>query len=326
MLDFTPAGAEHFLSFSEAFITSHSWLNLESLSAITLSQGALGKIALLPRLAELELVNQGVLSLRYNKPQRPKYPHSHAFQSLRKLFLGNVATISTVVAILQHLSPKSQVQYLTANVDGANPTPLEEVEAIFTAIKNHCNPSTLKDVCLSLDSSLGSREGLDVDVDGEVDISPLFSFQRLTSLYIFSLHRLRFGPSEICEIVASMPGLESLTISAYGCSTETTIPPSLTFQHVAQLARGMPGLHYLRLRFDATQIRGHEIAEGAPFNNLQCLDVDLSPVLSPSRVSRWIRANFPRLDTVEHCYSVGEQSESIHAARWEAVQEEIWAM
>ncbi|KAJ3534015.1 hypothetical protein NMY22_g7098 [Coprinellus aureogranulatus] len=309
-------------SFCERFITAYSWHNLESLEVATISQDSLDKIVLLPRLAELKLGSQQDLTPRYNRfAQGPTYLHPPGFSSLKKLTLDNVESISVVIALLQHLSPGNKLQDLTVYAQSTTPASLDEIRVLFATIKEHCNPLTLEDVSLTLDSEAVTEETVEVDVDEETDISPLFSFPRLKSIFIWSLHRLRFGPPQIREIIASLPVLESLAVAEFGSSNDTTVPPQVTFEHVAQLVHGMPRLQDIRLRFDATQIRGDEMATGAPFTHLQSLDVDMSPILSPSRVSRWIRANFPRLHTLDHSHPVGNQS--IYATRWEAVQGEI---
>lgn len=318
-LDFMTAPTSIFV---ESFITGYPWSNLQALSAKTISQKALSKIALLPQLAALELQAQESLPLRYNPANPPTYPPPDHFQSLRKLVLYNTKEISSVISILQHIPTGNQLQILTVDVQGPNAASLEEAEGFFSTVVKHCNPSKLRSFSLLINHNEDYEEGLEVDLNHAIDISPLFSFSLLNHLCVETLHRLRFAPPQIAEMVKCLPGLQTLRLSGGGSSGFTTVPPSLGFEDIMRLARGIPNLRYLKLRFDATQINGDELAPDVPAHCLDILDVNTSPILSPSRVLRCLQANFPKLRSVGR----GHHSDDIFLERWNVVQQGLRAM
>lgn len=308
-------------TFTEHLLTNYPWENLEFLELEGLSRKTFSKLSFLPRLTNLQLWHPESIPLRYDLRTQPvTYLPPTVFPFLKNIILRNCDSISTATSLLQHLPLHNNLKTLDVHVYGVGAASFEGAQDLLVTIKLHCEPSTLTQLELDIYAGEGAlQEGLELDVDQELDISPIFAFSRLRSLSILSHRRLRIASPQIAEL-ASLSQLRSLSL--WGSSSDTTtVPPSVGPEDIVQLVRGLPDLQWLQLRFDATQIKGNEVAPGGPFLQLQTLRPDTSPILSPSRVLAWLLANFPNLRYFKH----GFNSFNLFHQRWDAVQNGIYA-
>ncbi|KAJ3537502.1 hypothetical protein NMY22_g5564 [Coprinellus aureogranulatus] len=305
--------------FIEKLMLCHPWDDLADLEIYSISHNTFRKIAHLPQLNKLHLHTLERIPLRYGIHEPPTYPPSTFFPSLKALAI-QTNRLLPVVSAVQHLNPASQLQSLTVMVhgDGTDPASFEEVEAFFGIIGHHCNPSTFTSLWVSISKS--REEPLDGNA---VNIVPLFSLPHLDQIHITSYFPLHFSPADVAMMIASLPKLRTLAIIG---NKYANSPPSLGFEHIWQLAQGLPELRDLKLRFDATRIRGDEKGPGAPYPNIEILDVLTSPTSSPCGTIRWLQTNFPNLRRLDHAIcSEDEGSQCFNRERrWVVTKCWLW--
>jgi hypothetical protein len=313
----TPGDSDFFV---HRFLSSHDWNDLNYLSTTSIPAHSIRALANLPQLSTLYLTSQGPLSLAYQPGGTPILPIEGSFRSLQKLVMCP-SEVSSAVAFLQHLPPKNRLEDLHILRISSDSPSFTEVQGLVTTIITHCNPAAMKDIRLAL-SSLSVREDaiLDIDINQAIDISCRFKFTKLEGITIESPFYIPFTETHMSRTTVALPSLQCLVLT--GARSFHRPPPPIDITHILRLTQGLRKLHRLGLSFDATGIQGHEMAEGGPQYQLGLLDIDVSPILSPSQVAHCLKANFPNVSHITHRFYRPDES-SVFADRWRAVSARI---
>ncbi|TEB32496.1 hypothetical protein FA13DRAFT_258736 [Coprinellus micaceus] len=270
-------------------------------------------IATLPRLKKLALNGLSNIALA---PTSSSVKHRRLFSTLTDLELG-MARMAEMISVLQLLPANHGLTSLTL---GVKLTPsLEELKLAIDTIVALCNPRVLQNLELRVDMlSSGAVESLDLDEEAGLDISPLLVFQKLTKLTVHVDWNIQLTPGLLEQIPKAWPSLEELEF--YSIATSTRIP-LINHLQVLNLINRLPSLKELVIRFDATKVSGDEVVEGAPFP-LKYLGVGDSPISSPSKVLRFLKANLPLIEPPDINW-VMDWDTPVHRKRWESVRQSM---
>ncbi|KAJ3514666.1 hypothetical protein NMY22_g14661 [Coprinellus aureogranulatus] len=286
--------------FVTEYLTSSTWDQLKDLHIYAtcsdnlpyLDVSAIQHLASLPRLTKLRLddLTEVPSPHQFHEGMGNGRACTARFASLAELVLSSLYC-SDLVAFLNYLPPKVALTSLLCNALSEEEETLADQEAqrVIDAVHERCNPGTLQSLSLEVNEYGGEEEEtVDLDEDAGLDIQPLLDFNKLTSLKFLINGRYRLAPETIERISEAWPNMETLDLRSTFCTTQI---PRIDHSHILLLARKLPSLETLGIRFDATKITGSERGVGAPFP-LKHLYVGDSPISSPSRVLSFLRGNF----------------------------------
>ncbi|TEB32538.1 hypothetical protein FA13DRAFT_1709075 [Coprinellus micaceus] len=233
-----------------------------------------------------------------------------SFSALRSLTIRSW-TFFYAGSVLEFLPPRCKLEHL--EVTCPRDIHPDECQTVIDAIQHYCNPQSLRSIefydCTDPDVRL-NPEPLDVDPGNDeddedsgddVDIWKLSQFTKLATLIIRWGGEMRLRREDIPKLVETWPYLEHLDL----CSIQYSDGRIPAFDHndVLKIVQRLPSLHFLGLRFDATQLpREQTTASSTSPPRLLTLRVGESPISSPSRVVKFLNDNFPRLKGLDTQY------------------------
>jgi hypothetical protein len=273
-------------------------------------------------LNKLSIIDEKGILCMCRPAEMPDVEGSVLFPSLREL---NIATddIPSLNSLINCIPIPNGIQSLslsTQDIGGFN-----ETQAFLELLSERLNPAFFLSLSLS---DNGKDESIPYQTDsqdlelypiGEFNISSLFALTKLVRLELSLTTPVRVSPEDISSMAAAWTQIVALGVlpiqTCYGRL------PLINHTHVLNLLRACTHLRYLGLRFDTTQIGEDEKTKR--YDNLGCLLVGESPICSPSRVVKFIRRAFPKLQELYVEYDECAWKKSIQRKRWAAVREEL---
>ncbi|KAF6741111.1 hypothetical protein DFP72DRAFT_1119850 [Ephemerocybe angulata] len=300
----------------EGLLDLQSWTKLERLSILVsdMTTSTMNQISRLPRLS--------FLSIRLRSPLSTLADQSTRFQSLEELKIC-ADSIDSVIKSLDGLPRLKMLKRL--NLVFFYSAPRDDVEAIIGTIQEQ-NPSNLESFVWK-DNTFGIGPGvapMDIDLDDTIDISPFFQFKHLRRLTIQIAQTIQLTPLQVTQIPVSWPHIEELILCGPALYYQ---PPLIDHTHILSVMASCRSLTTIGLRFDSTRITGNETSPTS-LSRIRAFHVDcLSPIVSPSRVLKFMSANFSK--TMPFLLQNGSSFEEHDTApqpigsfqRWEAVLE-----
>ncbi|KAF5332683.1 hypothetical protein D9611_005321 [Ephemerocybe angulata] len=308
--------AEENVRFPRELILAHSWDRLEELDIGGISASEIGHIVSLPQLATLSLHLSGPIFT----PQHPEEAlTSERFLNLRDVLI-TVANVELVIEFLKLIPANNGLCAFKSEVFNYAPAALAQIVVDIFAAK--LNRSTLEVLTLHDDScgvhgdaAAEDDEPTEIDFYETVDITSLYSFNKLIRLFIGLQGGVHINPKEIAQIPRVWPDIRLLSLTSTFPTGQT---PRIDHMDLLHLTRACPSLEYLGLCFDATHIPSSPIlVEGT--NLVETLRVGGSPISSVLRTTAFLRTHFPML---RHIYGRGYNSH-ISKRRWDLVQKAI---
>lgn len=291
---------EHLETFSTFYV--------ESCPVLCFSSSVIRLLSRLPRLQELNLQRSEVPA------PIPSDPTS-GFSSLTVLKLA-AQKLLDIVHFLQYLPPNNALAYVKCVVEVDPDANGQSLQLVINTIENHCSPVALEKLRLCVnewDENVG--EQLDLDEWEGLDISPLLPFNDLADLFIKITSPILLTPDLVQQFPIAWPHMTKLSLDSMFPNSQI---PFINHTHFLALLQGLPRLEHLALRFDATRIKGDELAPGAPFR-LKILDVGDSPLSSPSRVLKFLKTNLS-LKEAPRLNDFLEWKFQLYKDRWMAVK------
>ncbi|KAJ3514214.1 hypothetical protein NMY22_g14818 [Coprinellus aureogranulatus] len=297
-------------SLTDQYIIPYIWDNLESLSVSALSDNLLRHIVSLP----------GLRILKVSKLLRPgtnATPVTNGFSALGSLQVGS-DVFSDMECILRLLPSNNELKSLQWST--FNCTTLSDRRGALQLVQRFCNPLKLSSLTLGEGISCDepAEEPVDMDLDQDIDLSPLLGFRNLQNLALTLEAPVFIAPGDVTKLATAWPNLQHLNLCS---SLYTSYIPRIKHIDVVALASSLPLLQTLGLRFDATEVNGNE-PQAHPSLRLRTLSVGASPICSPSRVAAFIDRQFPNLHHLGIYYSDRPSNPAEHSmldTRWQAV-------
>ncbi|KAF6763696.1 hypothetical protein DFP72DRAFT_1059755 [Ephemerocybe angulata] len=268
----------------EGLLGASLWPNLERLSiqGSYVTSFTMNQLSRLPRLSSLTIALGG-------SPLSPMADQPTRFQYLEKLqiradTLTNVVTSLDGLPRLKTLKDLSLIIYTSA--------PRADIQTIIGSIQAQ-NPSNLESLVWKDGIAYGdvSVAPMDVDLDGTIDISPFFQFKELRTLKIQISETIQLTPLQATQIPMYWPHIQELIL----CGSQLYYqPPLIDHSHILSIMASCRALTSVGLRFDSTRVTGNETSPTS-LSRIRAFHVDcLSPILSPSRVLKFMSANFSK--------------------------------
>ncbi|KAJ3514212.1 hypothetical protein NMY22_g14817 [Coprinellus aureogranulatus] len=300
------------------YITSLSWNFLTWAIVDGISSKALFHLLSLPRLQHLDatLSDQDLQSEGLNSLDRNRFP---PLLSLRLRMRG----LSSTTPLIQLLPRTNTIQSI--DFQSVLPHHSSASNNLLSAIAHHCNSASLERLSVSDGGHPQLRDGsdtLDVEFENPVDLGCLSSLRSLKHLKLNFQGGVKVDPASLRDFALPWRNLEHLDLCP--STSQASRVPLITHQHVVDLVIKLPSLQFLGMRFDTTQLAGDEPNPEKPYLSLRKLCVGESPICSPSRVSKFLTANFPKLqELVCYCARKPPSQLAIVDKRWKAVMEVV---
>jgi hypothetical protein len=309
--------------FTTQYITTFPWEFLEEVHLSHISREIVVHLASLPRLRQIWVFESVGTSPPLQETVPAKPAGQNDFVSLRALDVM-CWDFDMIKPLLQAVSPSNKVERVSTSC----PTPagLSECQGAISAIRDYCNPHTLREVDVEDTLSHGWQPEVELDMypdpsEEDVDISGLAKFVNLHTLVVRWQKSIQLTPYEIALIPTWWPNIRHLDLCRLYPSQGRI--PAINHTHVLDIARGLPKLRFLGIRFDTTQIPGQHRGPIETFR-LEILRAGESPIVSPSRVAGFIKRHFPYLEKLDFDYeTVVVKETTILDKRWAAVAEAL---
>ncbi|KAJ3500852.1 hypothetical protein NMY22_g19122 [Coprinellus aureogranulatus] len=296
-------------SFTDQYIVPYTWDNLESLSVTALSDNLLRHLVSLPGLRILK-------AAKLLRPGTNATPVNNGFPALGSLQVGSdvFSDMECILRLLPSSNELKSLQWSTFNC-----TTLSDRRGALQLVQRFCNPLKLSSLTLGEGISCDepAEEPVDMDLDQDIDLSPLLGFSKLQNLALTLDAPVFIAPGDVAKLATAWPNLQHLNLCS---SLYTSYIPRINHIDVVALASSLPLLQTLGLRFDATEVNGNE-PQAHPSLRLRTLSVGASPICSPSRVAAFIDRQFPNLHHLGIYYSDRPSNPAEHSmldTRWQA--------
>ncbi|KAF6753203.1 hypothetical protein DFP72DRAFT_902184 [Ephemerocybe angulata] len=284
--------------FSSLLISSYSWDHLENLRAPDLSLASIAHIAKMPQLRRLEFtgVIEQIVGADFSTF------NESGFLSLRELIMKcNMEDFTGFGHIQRWLPVAHHLQ--ECSVHEFWPASPASVRKALDDIKLKCSAQTLKKIdltegtiCMEHQAAQEEEDILDKEYREPLDLSPLHEFNQLEFLRVSVLGGVQLGPQALSQIPSIWPKLSTLDLLP--SDEHNGRMPSIDHSHILQLLHSLPSLRVLRITFDTTQLSPDQPISSTPFN-LRVLGVGYSPIISPSRVLKFLQAHLPQLESLQ---------------------------
>ncbi|KAF5332856.1 hypothetical protein D9611_005395 [Ephemerocybe angulata] len=284
--------------FSSLLISSYSWDHLENLRAPDLSLASIAHIAKMPQLRRLEFtgVIEQIVGADFSTF------NESGFLSLRELIMKcNMEDFTGFGHIQRWLPVAHHLQ--ECSVHEFWPASPASVRKALDDIKLKCSAQTLKKIdltegtiCMEHQAAQEEEDILDKEYREPLDLSPLHEFNQLEFLRVSVLGGVQLGPQALSQIPSIWPKLSTLDLLP--SDEHNGRVPSIDHSHILQLLNSLPSLRVLRITFDTTQLSPDQPISSTPFN-LRVLGVGYSPIISPSRVLKFLQAHLPQLESLQ---------------------------
>lgn len=297
-----------------AAIISNPWQCLEVLSLPLKTHSLMTHLATLPRLRRLEFTGPFPLQTGHDAPSKTVSPSHESFPSLQSIGILGADNLADLEDVLRYLPPNNAVERLACVVVGC-PT-AEEYQRTLQTIAERGNPSTLRTIYIKQGHDWKSEAQLDLAMGASslIDIAPLYIFTQLRELEIYWEMEVK----NLSNITVAWPHIERL----YLCNTASSEGrmPCINHRHIVEILRDCRSLVSLGLRFDTTHITGEELTPATP-SRLQHLHVGDSPIVSPSLVIKFLKAQCPGLQSIAASF-LGD-ADDIRCKRWIVVHDTV---
>jgi hypothetical protein len=303
-------------SLFQQYLQASPWEHLEVLTTFSVEScpvpcfplSVIRLLSKLPRLQELDLQHSVVPSPIPGDP-------TSGFSSLTVLKLA-APKLLDIVHFLQYLPSNNALADVRCIVEVDPHANSQTLQLAINTIGNHCSPVALEKLTLCVNEcDENDSEELDLDEWEGLDISPLLPFNKLADLFIKITSPILSTPDLVQQFPVAWPDMTKLVLDSIYPTSQI---PFINHTHFLALLRGLPRLEHLALRFDATRIKSDEVAPGAPFR-LKILDVGDSPLSSPSRVLKFLKANLS-LREAPQINDFIEWKIQLYQNRWMAVK------
>ncbi|TEB21747.1 hypothetical protein FA13DRAFT_1799504 [Coprinellus micaceus] len=256
-----------------------SWDLLEHLDVGSLYISMIPYLSLLPRLASLDITT---VYPEASDTTPPTTKPTKGFFRLKKL-IGSTGHLSDLDHFLRYLHPLNVLHSIKWHA--WKPFRRHDFEAFLASVVRCCNTVALTSLEVQ---QMHPIEEEPMDMEGRVDISPLHMFKNFQRLSLLFSQTILVTPDTVTQIPLAWPNIRSLILSQYHSSSYTRL---INHYHILELVSKLPHLQELGLSFDATQVTGQERAK-VSFRTLNTLLLGDSPIVSPSRVTSFLKANF----------------------------------
>ncbi|KAF6753331.1 hypothetical protein DFP72DRAFT_902769 [Ephemerocybe angulata] len=305
--------------FIERCITSFPWEDLEHVSVPFITNPIIRHLARLPRLRKL-VIHDSAEDSPVTIVTLPEGASDAFFPALKSFKISG--SLPALQALLHCIPPTNAITHIDC-MPREDHLSISERQDIIKTITTRCNPSTLTRLILFQDGpDFDSIDNpLDVDLSQEIDISPIFRFRELRELKLWFEDPVRLTPADFAAIPKAFPNIKTLDFGSF--MALNFIPPRINHTHLISLLQGCPSLISLKLLFDASGISG-EVVPGAPFP-LKYLEVNNSPIYSPSQVISFMKVNLPNVTMIYGSESYLEDrnhNPAIFTRRWDRVKDE----
>jgi hypothetical protein len=314
------------------YLMPQRWTHLEGLQISTVPHDCLPGLASLPRLAHLTISGLlNVQALNYCddgvalQDRMKNISTTTSFPALQSLTLFSEEA-KHLSGVLQLIAPGNRIHSLKCILT-STPTPAEarETDNLMLTIQHHCNPDTLHELVVQENiETTEHEEENDLDDEVRLKLKPILPFAKLRTVHLGLSHQVSLLPSDIEDVAASWPNLETLKIDVDVPSSRV---PSISHTDFLNLVYNCRQLKELGLRINATQIRHAEprpdsARVGVPA--LTKLLVGDSPILSPTKVSRFLAEHCPKLRDLHYLTEDDVPDDApwfkpIYGNRWQAV-------
>lgn len=298
------------------YIMSNKWLHLETLKIASLGVDAVPHLAALPRLANLEvkLIDKG------QHIQPPMNDIGQSFTLLRNLDIHTFGGFGPTIAFFRYLLPTNGVRKLTCTTSRG--TICDEAKQLLATLQAHFNPRALKKIDVQDNFLPPQNRGRMVGVRpghhaSTIDISPISNFTGLEKLILRFEPQVTMNTSDITLIPSSWPRMKHIDLRGT-LPLDNEQPPTIDHTHIFGLLEKLPVIRFLGIPFNAANIPPGSVSPHAPFA-LEKLRVCGSPIVSCSRVTRFLQQNFPNLKKCSGRY----QDWLIWDRPWDALWEEV---